>query len=89
MNKWNALLAAFDRVYGFGDQKKSAFRKVSQSYDERTNELVVLIEYRVRRGTRRDKLAGRILNRDKNLLQHVNALAKAAQEKSVRTQPGT
>jgi len=33
MNKWNKLLAAFDRVYGFGDQKKSAFRKVSQSYD--------------------------------------------------------
>ncbi len=82
MNKWNKLLAAFDRVYGFGDQKKSSFRKVSQSYDERTNELVVLIEYRVRRGTRRDKLAGRILNRDKNLLHHVNALAKQAQEKS-------
>ena len=89
MNKWNKLLAAFDRVYGFGDQKKSAFRKVSQSYDERTNELVVLIEYRVRRGTRRDKIAGRILNQDKNLLQHVNALAKTAQEKSARTQPGT
>ncbi len=82
MNKWNKLLAAFDRVYGFGDQKKSAFRKVSQSFDERTNELVVLIEYRVQRGTRRDKLAGRMLNRDKNLLQHVNALAKTAQDKS-------
>ncbi len=82
MNKSNALLVAFDRVYGFGDQKKSAFRKVSQSYDERTNELVVLIEYRVQRGTRRDKLAGRMLNRDKNLLHHINALAKQAQDKS-------
>ncbi len=55
---------------------------VSQSYDERTNELVVLIEYRVQRGTRRDKLAGHMLNRDKNILQHVNALAKTAQDKS-------
>jgi len=58
MNKWNKLLAAFDRVYGFGDQKKSTFRKVSQSYDERTNELVVLIEYRVRRGPGGTRLRG-------------------------------
>ena len=50
MNKWNRLLAALDHTFGFKDQKKSTFRKVSQTFDERTNEHVILIEYRVRRG---------------------------------------
>jgi hypothetical protein len=50
MNKWNRLLAALDHTFGFKDQKKSAFRKVSQTFDERTNEHVIMIEYRVRRG---------------------------------------
>ena len=50
MNKWNRLLASLDQVFGFMDRKKSTFRKVSQTFDERTNEHVVMIEYRVRRG---------------------------------------
>ena len=50
MNKWNRLLAALDHTFGFKDQKKSTFRKVSQTFDERTNEHVIMIEYRVRRG---------------------------------------
>ncbi len=50
MNKWNRLLATLDHTFGFEDQKKSTFRKVSQTFDERTNEHVILIEYRVRRG---------------------------------------
>ncbi|MCI0560662.1 MAG: hypothetical protein MN733_19425 [Nitrososphaera sp.] len=50
MNKWNRLLAVLDEVYGFEDKKTSTFRKVSQYYDERVNEHVVLIEYRIRRG---------------------------------------
>jgi hypothetical protein len=50
MNKWNRLLATLDQVFGFKDRKKSTFRKVSQTFDERTNEHVVVIEYRVRRG---------------------------------------
>ena len=50
MNKWNRLLALLDQVYGFEDNKKSTFRKVGQHYDERTNEHVIHIEYRVRRG---------------------------------------
>ena len=50
MNKWNQLLAALDHVYGFKDKKKSTIRKVSQTFDERTNEHVIMLEYRVRRG---------------------------------------
>ena len=55
MNKWNKLLAVLDKVYGFADKKTSEFRKVAQHFDERTNEHVVVIEYRVRRGTKLDR----------------------------------
>ncbi len=50
MNKWNKLLLAFDELYGFEDKLKSTFRKLGQTYDERTNEYVYRVEYRVRRG---------------------------------------
>ena len=50
MNKWNRLLDTLDRVYGFRDKKKSTFRKIGHTFDERTNEHVITIEYRVRRG---------------------------------------
>ena len=50
MNKWNRLLNSLDLLFGFTDKKKSTFRKVGQTFDERTNEYVVQIEYRVRRG---------------------------------------
>ncbi len=47
MNKSNQLLIMLDRVFGFPNKIKSTFRKVSQSFDQKTNEHVVLIEYRV------------------------------------------
>jgi len=47
MNKSNQLLALLDRVFGFPNKIKSTFRKISQDFDEKTNEHVVLIEYRV------------------------------------------
>ena len=47
MNKWNQLLAMLDDVLGFQNKIRSKFRKVSQSFDEKTNEHVILIEYRV------------------------------------------
>jgi hypothetical protein len=40
-------LALLDRVFGFPNKIKSTFRKISQNFDEKTNEHVVLIEYRV------------------------------------------
>lgn len=48
MNKSNKLLVMLDRVFGFDDKEKSKFRKISQDFDERTNEHVIMIEYRVR-----------------------------------------
>lgn len=50
MNKHNRLLDALDGMYGFRDKKKSTFRKIQHTFDERTNEYVITIEYRVRRG---------------------------------------
>jgi hypothetical protein len=56
MNKWNRLLASLDEVLGFKNKIRSKFRKVSQNFDEKTNEHVVLIEYRVSvKGTMKSK----------------------------------
>lgn len=50
MNNWNRLLNSLDSMFGFIDKKKSSFRKVGQSFDERTGEHVIQIEYRARKG---------------------------------------
>ena len=47
MNKSNQLLVMLDRVFGFPNKIKSTFRKVSQSFDQKKNEHVFLIEYRI------------------------------------------
>jgi len=47
MNKSNQLLAMLDRVFGFPNKIRSTFRKLRQEFDEKTNEHVILIEYRV------------------------------------------
>ena len=48
MNKWNRLLATLDQVFGMNNKERSTFKKLSQDFDEKTNEHVILIEYRVR-----------------------------------------
>lgn len=48
MNKSNQLLLLLDRVFGFQNKRRSAFRKLSQDFDEKTNEHVIVIEYRVK-----------------------------------------
>jgi hypothetical protein len=50
MNKQTRLLSILDDVFGMGIGKKfkSQFRKTGQSFDERTNEHVFFIEYRIR-----------------------------------------
>ena len=50
MNNWNRLLNSLDSMFGFIDKKKSSFRKIGQSFDERTGEHVIQIEYRARKG---------------------------------------
>ena len=57
MNKWNRLLDSLDQMFGFKDKMKSTFRKIGHTFDERTNEYVITIEYRVRRGS--DGVTGR------------------------------
>ena len=82
MNKWNRLLAMLDLVFGFDDKKKSAFRKVGQHFDERTNEYVFIIEYRVRRGDKADRKVGKEQVDDKQLLKYINDLAKGKDRKT-------
>ena len=48
MNKWNRLPASLDRVFGMSNKERSTFKKISQNFDEKTNEHVIVIEYRVR-----------------------------------------
>jgi hypothetical protein len=56
MNKWNRLLAMLDQVFGFENKLKSTFKKVSQDFDEKTNEHVFVIEYRIRVGQRKKQV---------------------------------
>ena len=56
MNKSNQLLAMLDRLFGFPNKIRSTFRKIRQDFDEKTNEHVILIEYRVSvKGTMKSK----------------------------------
>ena len=54
MTKWDRLLAQLDQVFGFADRKKSSVKKLRQGFDEKTNEHVFIIEYRVLRGEHSD-----------------------------------
>ena len=47
MNKENQLLKLLDNVFGFGQIRNSTFRKIKQEFDEKRNEHVITIEYRV------------------------------------------
>ena len=54
MTKWDKLLAHLDQVFGFPDRKKSSVKKRRQIFDEKTNEHVFIIEYRVTQGEHAD-----------------------------------
>ncbi len=49
MNAMTKLLTNLDQVFGFDDKKKSTYRKVSETFDQNSNEHIILIEYRIRR----------------------------------------
>ena len=69
MNKQTRLLAVLDDVFGLENKITSQFRKVSQDFDEQTNEHVFLIEYRFRgKGLRSTPKNGANLN----LLRQIN-----------------
>ncbi len=70
MNKHTRLLTVLDDVFGMDNKIKSQFRKVSQDFDERTNEHIFLIEYRVRgKGDLRTTFSNRS---KKKLLRQIN-----------------
>ena len=48
MNEWNELLAVLDRTIGFPNKLSSKVKKVRQAYDNKKNEHVIWLEYRVR-----------------------------------------
>jgi len=54
MTKWDRLLVALDKVFGFENRARSTVKKRRQLFDEKTNEHVFIIEYRVLRGEHSD-----------------------------------
>ena len=81
MNNWNRLLNSLDSMFGFIDKKKSSFRKVGQSFDERTGEHVIQIEYRARKGG--DAVSNRKTNNLFNTIMRarINDLSKPSNKK--------
>ena len=74
MNKHNRLLAVLNDVFGMENILKSDFRKVGQDFDEKTNEHVYYIEYRVRgKGELRTTPSNRS---KKKLLRQINDQVK-------------
>ena len=81
MNNWNRLLNSLDSMFGFIDKKKSSFRKIGQSFDERTGEHVIQIEYRARKGG--DAVSNRKTNNLFNTIMkaRINDLSKPSMKK--------
>ncbi len=74
MNKHTRLLAVLNDVFGMENILKSHFRKVGQDFDEKTNEHVYYIEYRVRgKGELRTTPSNRS---KKKLLRQINDQVK-------------
>ena len=74
MNKHTRLLAVLNDVFGMENILKSHFRKVGQDFDEKTNEHVFYIEYRVRgKGDLRTTPSNRS---KKKLLRQINDQVK-------------
>jgi len=74
LNKHTRLLAVLNDVFGMENILKSDFRKVGQDFDEKTNEHVYYIEYRVRG---KGELSTTPSNRSKKkLLRQINDQVK-------------
>lgn len=48
MTTWNKLLASLDATFGFPTRISSKVKKLQQGFDNKTQEHVVWIEYRVK-----------------------------------------
>ena len=77
MNSHTRLLSLLDEIFGPDAKLKSSFRKVRQTYDEQTDEHVVLIEYRAReKGAVKTTPKGWQQPPSGNLLRQLHAKAK-------------
>ena len=81
MNKWNRLLAMLDAVFGFENKIKSNFKKIGQSFDQKTNEHVIVIEYRVRTKDTMNTTPSKRQVDQATLLQRLYAQAQAEENK--------
>lgn len=48
MTMWNKLLAALDDTFGFANKITSKVKKLDQGFDNRTQEHVIWLEYRIK-----------------------------------------
>lgn len=48
MTMWNKLLAALDNTFGFANKITSKVKKLDQGFDNRTQEHVIWLEYRIK-----------------------------------------
>ncbi len=88
MNNWTRLLAMLDQVLGFPNKKKSSVRKVSQDFDEKTNEHVYMLEYRIRIGGSTARTSKPKLRLDqKGLMAYLIGLEKI-QKKAAKLRAG-
>jgi len=72
MNKWEQLLKCLDNVYGFDNQVKSSFKKINQGFDNKSNEHIFIIEYRVMRSELSAKAVKRKKAKDAGELRRSN-----------------
>ena len=73
MNKENLLLKYLDNLFAAKNKLKSSYRKVGQTFDEKTNEHVIQIEYRVRTS------GGKVEKEDRHGGDYIRAVLKKAQ----------
>jgi len=48
LNAWNRLIQTLDKIFGFKSNGKARVRRVSQKFDQKNGEHVILLEYRVK-----------------------------------------
>lgn len=48
MNNWNKLKSILDDIFGHGETKQSRISRKVQLFDNKTNERVIRIEYRIK-----------------------------------------
>jgi hypothetical protein len=48
MTNWNQLLLILDKTLGFSNKTSSTVKKIKEAYDNKRNEHVIWLEYRIK-----------------------------------------